>query len=169
MRIGAIAIAALAVLSTRLTAQVAGQVTDSATGRGVDGAEIRIAGTDVTATTNAEGRYTVTGLTPGRHVFVVRKVGYRGARRSATIGNEAVTLDFRLPAAISTLDELVVAGSVIEAKKKESRPRFRPPHETRSSTCSGARCRASSAWTSTARSTAPSRWFGVGPPWTFTT
>jgi len=120
MRVRGFAITVLLARAATAQAQVSGRVTDSTTGKGIDGVEVRIAGTAAAATTNADGRYTITGLTGGRHVFVVRRVGYRGIRSAATVGGAATSLDFRLQPAVSTLDELVVAGSVIEAKKKQA-------------------------------------------------
>jgi len=118
MRLRTLAAAFLVATAGTAEAQVSGQVTDSATGRGIDGVEVRAAGTATVATTNADGRYTLRGLTAGRQTLLVRRVGYRGARRIVSVGQASVTADFQLPPVISTLDELVVAGSVTEAKKK---------------------------------------------------
>jgi len=65
------------IMNVRRTGSVDGQVTDSS-GALVPGAKIVVSsgGWSETAETDAGGRYTITGLTPGTYEMFVRAVGF---------------------------------------------------------------------------------------------
>jgi TonB-linked SusC/RagA family outer membrane protein len=84
--------------------QVSGRVT-SVDGDALQGATVRVQGTDISTTTDAVGRYTISA--PAEGSLVVTTIGYR-----ATAANIArrTTVDFLLEPAIAVLGEVVVTG-----------------------------------------------------------
>ena len=71
---------ACALLSSPLPAQTAtggivGRVSDSGSGKSLQGATVAVLGTATTAVTDAEGRFSMPGLPPGRYEVVVDYVG----------------------------------------------------------------------------------------------
>jgi hypothetical protein len=87
------------------TASMTGKVTTKG-GAAVEGAQVTLTGTTVTATTAADGSFTLAGLPQGTREIVVRKIGF--AQRS-----QVVTLSARQPAsAIFVLDDAQVLKTV---------------------------------------------------------
>jgi hypothetical protein len=79
------------------TAEIAGRVTASDTGRPVAGAIVLVEGSGQSAVTDARGRYRLEGLTPGEHRLVVVHLGGEAAWRSVrTAEATAVRADFEL-------------------------------------------------------------------------
>lgn len=67
--------------------ELRGRVTDAATGRGVSGARIEIAGQAILVRSDADGVFVVRGLEPQRYVVTVRALAYEPARREADVEN----------------------------------------------------------------------------------
>ena len=84
---GSLALATLVLLASLALPRVAaaqtgvirGTVTDSATGRGVGSAQVRIAGSTRGTITNDDGQYTVTNLQPGTYGVSVERPGFQSA------------------------------------------------------------------------------------------
>ena len=99
------------------TATVSGQVTDSSSKAPLPGAEVFI-GADAGATgarsarTNAEGRYTFTGIAAGTVTVSVRLVGFapKAQRLTVTDGGQ-LTANFSLSQRTTQLDQVVVTGT----------------------------------------------------------
>lgn len=91
------------------TARIVGTVTDSATGLALAGAQVRLLGTALVASTSGEGRFEFPGLVAGRYVLHVRTVGYAGATLQTTLADGAVQqLAVVLTAVTVVLPEVVV-------------------------------------------------------------
>jgi TonB-linked SusC/RagA family outer membrane protein len=84
--------------------QVSGTVT-SVTGEKLAGVTVQVRGTDVRATTDANGRYSLTA--PNDGVLLYNLIGYKGAARTIA-GRE--TIDVALDAAVAVLDPVIVTG-----------------------------------------------------------
>lgn len=90
------------------TGTALGQVTDSATGAPLSGAQIVVVGTTRSTTTDDQGRYRLPGLPAGPTELRALRIGFAASSRTVTIpeGGE-VTADFTLAATVVQLDELV--------------------------------------------------------------
>jgi len=90
---------------------VNGKVVDQESGEPVEGAFVRLLGTDAQGTTNVEGNFAFSGLPPGRHVLVTEHLGYAERTDTLTVfSREAVGLEVRLATDPVLLDPLVVTG-----------------------------------------------------------
>ncbi|WP_185958417.1 SusC/RagA family TonB-linked outer membrane protein [Fodinibius sediminis] len=91
---------------------ITGIITDGNTGEPLPGANVSIAGTTRGSSTDAEGRYRITGMEPGTHTLVVTFIGYEETSREITIseGQETITEDFTLQPAATAMEEMVVIG-----------------------------------------------------------
>ena len=95
------------------SASVRGTVTDSASGRGVAGAQLTIVAGRVErrATTDEAGRYAVSGVPAGRIAIRVQRLGFAPPDRTLTVGAGATGgADFALRALATTLSEVVTIG-----------------------------------------------------------
>jgi TonB-linked SusC/RagA family outer membrane protein len=84
--------------------QVSGRVT-SVDGDALQGASVRVQGTDISTTTDASGRFTISAPSDG--VLVVTTIGYRAV--AANIARRT-TVDIVMEPAIAVLGEVVVTG-----------------------------------------------------------
>lgn len=113
----------LALLPALAVAQgttVTGRVTSDA-GAPLQGAAVSIPTLSITATTNAEGRYTLTvpAANVGRTVAVTaRRIGHAPASAQVTLTASAATQDFRLPVTAAQLEGVVVTALGIEREKR---------------------------------------------------
>jgi Ca-activated chloride channel family protein len=84
---------------------ITGTVTDSATGAALSGAVVEGGGRS--ATTGADGRYTLSGLPAGRDTITCKRAGYRAQTRAGIplAAGATVTVDFRLLAAAPPKEE----------------------------------------------------------------
>ena len=93
----ALTVLALLVLSAPLasaqTATLSGRITDSA-GDPIDGVTVRIEGTSMRGTTDANGAYQINGVPPGTHTLRVGIIGYRPGSRVVTPCGAAVEASF---------------------------------------------------------------------------
>lgn len=100
---------------------IAGRVTDASTGAGISGASVLVEGTGLGAVTGNTGRYRIADVRAGTHTVVVRQIGYAELGQSVTVTDgEEATADFALQISALPLDELVVAGNVVETRLRES-------------------------------------------------
>ena len=113
-----IAFLALALLSTATFAQVAsgsiaGRVSDAATGKSLQGAIVKISGTNDVAYTNAEGRFTMSGIAAGSHQLNVEYVGLDPYTNRVTLApGQSLSVNPALESAVLKLSAFTVAESV---------------------------------------------------------
>jgi TonB-linked SusC/RagA family outer membrane protein len=92
-------------------ATVHGVVTDSATGRNLEGALVSIAGTQIRTQVKTDGSYAFAQVTPGVITIRVQMIGYNPAERQVTVpATGDVTADIALGAKAIELQELVSVG-----------------------------------------------------------
>ena len=111
-----LAIVARGLAAQSLTAALTGTVTDSETGRPLEGAVVLLAGTQLRAVTTEVGQYRLVGIPPGRYSARVTLFGYRSVERSdVALDSGAVhSIDFRLAKALIDLPPMVVTASRAE-------------------------------------------------------
>lgn len=102
------------VLVAQGTGTLAGTVTDSASGRALEGARIALAGTDLVAITNAAGTYRIVALPAGDYPVFVTAASRLPVHRVVHVDSGATsTVDFRLASGGSTL----LPGVVVTATR----------------------------------------------------
>lgn len=111
---GLVLVAATSIAARAQTGRITGVVTDSAMGVPLSGVTVSVVGTNIGASTNEEGRYTITGVAAGTHAVEARRLGFALARRAgvAVAGGQTVTVDLKLTAVALHLQETVVTGVV---------------------------------------------------------
>jgi len=98
---------------------VAGQVTDQATGHAIAGARVRIQGTALVTSSNAEGRYTLRNVPAGAVTVQATFIGYAAATRGLTVGpGETASADLALKLTPYTLDAVVSTVSGDQTRKE---------------------------------------------------
>ena len=112
--LAAIALAASA-LTQRAHAQqtgtVRGTVTDSASARGIAGAQVTITGSTRGGLTNDVGQYTIRDVPPGTITVRAQRIGFTPVDRTVTVtANGTAVADFTLATSARTLSEVVVVG-----------------------------------------------------------
>ncbi len=107
-------LAAPSVLHAQQTGQIAGTVTDSASGQPIPGAQVIVGGTNLGSATDAQGRYTVARVPAGSHVVQVRRVGFslREVSGVTVTAGATTTLDLRLRSTPLQLEAVVTTGVV---------------------------------------------------------
>ncbi|MDQ3697840.1 MAG: TonB-dependent receptor [Gemmatimonadota bacterium] len=107
----AVGVAAAGSLSAQATATVQGTISDSASRRPIEGAQVQLAGTTRGALTNAAGEYSLVGVPAGSATLRVLRIGYGAASREVTlIAGQTAIADFVLRAVAQQLTEMVVTG-----------------------------------------------------------
>jgi TonB-linked SusC/RagA family outer membrane protein len=99
-------------LSAQAAGRITGRVTDKAGGAPLQGAQVRIEGTNFGAMTGADGRYTIARVAPGAYQLRVIRIGYQTALASATVkAGDAATADFVLIKAPFQLEAMVTTAT----------------------------------------------------------
>ncbi|SHN30476.1 TonB-dependent receptor [Chitinophaga sp. CF418] len=88
---------------------ISGKVTDE-TGQPIPGATVFIKGTSKNATADAQGNFTITGVTAGNIVVVARIMGYETFELPVNASDKTAPLTFQLKADTKGLNEIVVVG-----------------------------------------------------------
>lgn len=97
---------------------VTGQVTEVDTERPLAAARVQIAGTNLGAVTNAEGRYEIRDVPAGEVTVEVQLLGYVTASQTVDVASDAtVTVNFQLDRDVLALDEVVVTALGIERER----------------------------------------------------
>jgi TonB-dependent SusC/RagA subfamily outer membrane receptor len=96
---------------------VAGRVVDSATGRGVSGATVKLAGTKLSATTAGNGRFAITNVPPGDYMLSVRSFGYRAVEHKVSVVDDKQTTVSLVMSPVAT----VLSGVVTTATGLQKR------------------------------------------------
>ncbi|MEO5588574.1 MAG: SusC/RagA family TonB-linked outer membrane protein [Gemmatimonadaceae bacterium] len=103
---------ALALLPAGLLAQggtVSGRVIDQATQQPLQDAQIQVVGTQRGASTDQQGRFTITGIPAGVVDLRARRIGYSVGAQQVTLGAGATaTVNFTLASSATQLQEVVV-------------------------------------------------------------
>lgn len=94
------------------TGVIEGRITEVASGRPLDNAQVSIVGTNLGGATNETGAYRIVGA-PARQVEVrARRIGYGPASQSVrVVAGQTVRADFQLKVSILQLEQIVVTGS----------------------------------------------------------
>jgi TonB-linked SusC/RagA family outer membrane protein len=114
---------ALAVSAGDAVAQagsVTGRVTNAFTGLPIQGARLVVQGTNIQATTNEDGRYTLVNVSVGSRVIRVNYIGFTQQNTAVTVlAGSSASVDFALNASAIRLSEIVV--SAVTGREKRSR------------------------------------------------
>jgi TonB-linked SusC/RagA family outer membrane protein len=117
LRLGGLVAVLLATtgLASRATAQqtgtVRGTVTDSASSRGIGGAQVTVTGSTRGGLTNDAGEYVIRDVPAGTVTMRVQRIGFTPADAQVTVSaGQSVTANFTLVASARTLSEVVVVG-----------------------------------------------------------
>jgi outer membrane receptor protein involved in Fe transport len=98
---------------------VVGRVIEAGTGQPVSGATVSIDGATRGVVTNGEGGFRLTNVSTSGHTVTVRRVGFQRASQTVTVpAGQSVTMTFRLEPSASTLDQVIVTGTVIPTELK---------------------------------------------------
>ena len=102
-------LAAIALFAPRIvaaqTGKLTGVVTDAQSGQPIEGVQVQVQGTGLGALTQANGRYYIISVPPGRYTVVARRIGYQPAEQVGTQISIDVTrtVDFQLNSAAGQL------------------------------------------------------------------
>src|SRR6058998_753990 len=104
------------------TGTISGQVTDSTTGKPIQGGQISVAGTRLTATTNRDGSYTIANVPVGMHTVWARCVGYKASHKTGVrvTVKTVTTVDFRLTSSPLQLQAIVVDGVAAQTTERRA-------------------------------------------------
>jgi len=93
---------------------VRGEVRDSASGRGVRGARLALEGTALSAETDADGRFAVSGVLPGEYALAIRTPGLDSLgvadQRDLTVTDGKELVRFRVPSLRQLVEALCGPG-----------------------------------------------------------
>ena len=111
---------AIAAIGSPLAAQqgtITGRVTDSATKQPLPGSSIQVTQTGAVVAVRGDGRYIITGVTPGNYDLRVIAIGYAAQRKSVVVNaNQTTALDFALASVPYTLEELVTTATGVQRR-----------------------------------------------------
>ncbi|MEJ7813302.1 MAG: SusC/RagA family TonB-linked outer membrane protein [Gemmatimonadaceae bacterium] len=97
--------------SAQATGIVTGRVVDSTSQQPLEGATVRIAGTQVGTLTQANGNFTLPGVPVGNQTLQANRIGYAAQQRQvAVVAEGPVTVQFLLRPVAVNLNEVVVTG-----------------------------------------------------------
>jgi outer membrane receptor protein involved in Fe transport len=87
------------------TGKLTGVITDAQSGQPIEGVQVQVQGTGLGALTQANGRYYIISVPPGRYTVVARRIGYQPAEQVGTDIRIDVTrtVDFQLNSAAGQL------------------------------------------------------------------
>src|SRR5688572_7534170 len=104
---------------TSMVGTIVGRVIETGTGQPVSGAVMAVTGTQITALTNAQGRYVIRSVPAGQHTVTVRRLGFADASQTVTVTDNAqAMLDFTVTAVAVQLNEVVITATS-EQRKRE--------------------------------------------------
>ncbi len=98
-------------LVAQATGRISGTVIDSGASRPLSGARLQVVGTPLGATTNSDGRYTISGVTPGTVEVRVQHIGYAPVTRTLSVSaGQTTSADFVMPVRAIQLESVVSVG-----------------------------------------------------------
>jgi TonB-dependent SusC/RagA subfamily outer membrane receptor len=96
---------------------VMGRVTDSATGRGLGGAAVKVQGTKISAVTSDSGRFVLHNVPVGDQVVSIRLFGYQSATRVVTVKeNASVSIRVVMASVPTVLSGMVTTATGMQRK-----------------------------------------------------
>jgi len=102
-------ILSLSVAALGQSGQIAGLVTDAATGEALPGVNVVVDGTQRGAATNVDGRYTIVNVPPGTHTLRVTYLGYT----PHTVENVRVSIDETTTINVGLQEDIFGLGEVV--------------------------------------------------------
>jgi TonB-dependent starch-binding outer membrane protein SusC len=106
----------MSVMAFAQKGSIKGKVIDE-TNQPMPGVSVVIDGTTIGATTDANGVYTITGVTPGNYTLTAKFIGYVASKQTITVGSSVLTVNFGLKPENQNLNEVVVIGYGSSKKK----------------------------------------------------
>jgi TonB-linked SusC/RagA family outer membrane protein len=101
-----------AALAQGTGSRITGRITDQSGGAPIEGAQVRVDGTNIGAMTDADGRYAIARVQPGQYQLRVIRLGYLSAMQAVTVrANEASTANFTLTRAPYQLEAVVTTAT----------------------------------------------------------
>lgn len=105
-------------LAAQVRGTIQGRVVDAATQAPLVSVRVRIPGSELGATTRADGRYTLTNVPPGPVTVVAERIGYQRSQRTTTVtAGQPADLGFAMEAVSLSLDEVVVTATGAERRR----------------------------------------------------
>lgn len=101
------------------TTSVSGVVSESATGRPLEGARVSVSKSTAAAITDRNGRYRVSGVFSGDVTIRVIMLGFAPAERRVSAASISTTVNFELVPRALGLEEIVVTGSAGPTRVRE--------------------------------------------------
>ena len=96
---------------------VAGRVTDSASGQGLGGAAVKVAGTKLSTVTSDSGNFTLRNVPAGEQVLSVRLFGYKPADRTMTVvDSQRTVVRIAMVAVPTVLSGVVTTATGLQRK-----------------------------------------------------
>ena len=96
---------------------IAGRVTDSTTGAGLNGAQVRIEGMKLSAVTSDSGNFVLRDVPPGDQVLQVRLFSYRPVTRTVTVvDGERTTVRIAMVSVPTVLSGVVTTATGVQQK-----------------------------------------------------
>ncbi len=101
------------------TGIISGHVTDSTTGKQLQGVQVSVAGTALGAITNRDGSYLLANVPVGTHTVSARLIGYNAGQKTVRVTvKTTVTVDFRLKSNPVQLQAIVVDGIAAQESQR---------------------------------------------------
>jgi Ca-activated chloride channel family protein len=103
---------------------ITGHVTDGRSGTPITNARVIVAGTALTANTDAKGAYKIAKVPIGTYTVRAMFIGYKPEDKTGVqvTANATVTLDFKLEFSATMLEAIVVDGSAAQRQARPSVP-----------------------------------------------
>lgn len=103
-------------------ARITGVVTDLSTKLPLQGVNVLLVGTPVTATTGPDGRFVIASAPTGIFSVEARRIGYTANRLEniRLVADSVVTLAFAMNASVLRLDQVTVSGTIDETSVAKS-------------------------------------------------
>ena len=116
----AFAVLAFAPAAKAQTGTVIGTVTDAASDRPLESAQVYVEGASVGTLTNSSGRFVLVGAPAGEQTVIVELVGYRSASQTVSVtAGQTATVNFAVSVTAIALDQIVVTGTGVATERKK--------------------------------------------------
>jgi len=119
IRNGLLVVCSMLYTSVLLAQSISGKITNE-NGEPIAGASVQIHKTTLGASSNAEGQYAIKNMANGTWTVKLKAIGYVSTEAKLTITGKDLVKDFVLSSNSSSLDEVVVSGTMKEVSKLDS-------------------------------------------------